>query len=270
MKIKRLKQLFESSDLLMEAGYAKVLDLKYDDFENDPNPRVLYLGKFKHPETGNNLIGGINLNYLSDEEIENLRKNLKTIIRSGKRLKDRWAMGHQLLPDIFPGAGYQKGAGAYRTYKSDMAHIKSTGTITPLDDKTSPSGPVKPKVSPAIPSTQQTLDRAEQLADKPKPELPEPEVDKVTPVMPKRVSGAEKPVKPKQEPKIEKPAPVKPKRTSQIQADEVPSVEPEKSVDIEPELAMEPEQDDMEITPDDIPMPGQPTPEEPEEPEDIL
>ena len=40
----------------------------YDGFKNDPTPDILLLGAYRHPNTGNNLVGGVNLHYVSDEQ----------------------------------------------------------------------------------------------------------------------------------------------------------------------------------------------------------
>jgi O-methyltransferase involved in polyketide biosynthesis len=86
------------------------------------------------------LIGGINLNYLSEEEINRLRQNLAAIlapdrrlsVRTGNRmnrpahdpheiLKDRYYTGLKLLPDIFKNS--------YRTYRLDEINEVSKETL---------------------------------------------------------------------------------------------------------------------------------------------
>ena len=94
--------------LLCEQGYGRVFKFRYGDFQVDPRPRVLVLGRWRAPGTGNVLVCGINLNYLSEEEIDALRQNLGAILGK-KNLKDRYWEGMKLLPDIF--------ANSYRTYK---------------------------------------------------------------------------------------------------------------------------------------------------------
>lgn len=119
--------------LIIEAGYARVLNFSYDKFKGDPNPKILYLGKWNNKQTGNDLIGGVNLNYLTDEQFESLRKNLRVILRAGRSLKARWKKGNELLPEIFPNTGGRANKGAYRTYNADMVHVRAQSTVTPLD-----------------------------------------------------------------------------------------------------------------------------------------
>lgn len=119
--------------LIIEAGYARVLNFSYDKFKGDPSPKILYLGKWHNRKTGNDLIGGVNLNYLTDEQLKKLRENLRTILRAGRTLKARWKKGNELLPEIFPNSGGRANKGAYRTYNSDMVHVRAQSTITPLD-----------------------------------------------------------------------------------------------------------------------------------------
>lgn len=96
--------------LLLEAGYGRTFKFDYPFFNVDKTPKVLVLGRWRHPNTRNVLVCGINLNYLTDEEIEALRKNLGTILAQ-PNLKQRYRTGAELLPDIFKTA--------YRTYKND-------------------------------------------------------------------------------------------------------------------------------------------------------
>jgi len=119
--------------LIIEAGYARVLNFSYDKFKGDPNPKILYLGKWNNRKTGTSVIGGINLNYLTDEQFEKLRMNLRPILRAGRTLKARWRKGNELLPDIFTNTGGRANKGAYRTYNADMVHVRAQSTVTPLN-----------------------------------------------------------------------------------------------------------------------------------------
>lgn len=119
--------------LIVEAGYARVLNFSYDKFKGDPNPRILYLGKWRNRKTGTNIVGGVNLNYLSDDQVDKLRQNLRAILRAGRTLKARWKKGNELLPDIFSNTGGRANKGAYRTYNADMIHVRNQSTITPTD-----------------------------------------------------------------------------------------------------------------------------------------
>ena len=79
----------------------------------DPNPDVLLLGVYRHPSTGNNLVGGINLNYITPEQREKLAYALPEIM-GAKNLRERYWTGRSLLPDIFNKY--------YRTYNPRFVH----------------------------------------------------------------------------------------------------------------------------------------------------
>jgi len=106
--------------LLLEAGYGRVFRFNYPRYRVDRRPRVLTLGKWRNPRTKNVLVCGINLNYLSSLEIEELRKALGEILAQ-KNLKRRYAVGSRLLPGIFQNA--------YRTYRADSIINVSKETL---------------------------------------------------------------------------------------------------------------------------------------------
>ena len=85
---------------------------KYLSYETDPAPDVLVLGNWKSPKTKNNLLAGINLNYLSSGQLIKLRKASKRIF-SRDSLRARYRYLKSILPDI---------AMFYRTY--DSKYIK--------------------------------------------------------------------------------------------------------------------------------------------------
>lgn len=77
----------------------------------DPSPDILLLGAYRHPNTGNNLVGGINLHYLSQKQRNNLAKALPKIMHPGN-LKQRYWTGRELVPDVFDNY--------YRTYNASF------------------------------------------------------------------------------------------------------------------------------------------------------
>jgi hypothetical protein len=111
--------------LYLTEGYGRVWRGQYSGYQTDPRPKVLILGHWRNPSTGNDLVGGINLNYLSDEEIIELQKALKQILRS-HNLKNRYWTGRRLLPDIFGSPGRRR---YYRTYKKDLIHSVTPETL---------------------------------------------------------------------------------------------------------------------------------------------
>ncbi|MCK9557988.1 MAG: hypothetical protein M0R50_08125, partial [Candidatus Cloacimonetes bacterium] len=85
----------------------------YVNYNTDPKPDVLVLGNWKNPSTKNNLIGGVNLNYLSSGQIVKLRKIVDRIFNRDS-LRARYRYLKSKSPDI---------AMFYRTY--DSKYIKS-------------------------------------------------------------------------------------------------------------------------------------------------
>jgi len=80
---------------------------------NDPHPDILLLGAYKHPSTGNNLVGGVNLNYMTDKQRTAVAHALPEIMKQGNLKKRYWA-GRKLVPDVFNSF--------YRTYNAD--HVR--------------------------------------------------------------------------------------------------------------------------------------------------
>lgn len=93
-------RLFVESEPLLEDGEGPRWKFRYDNFDVDPTPDILLLGSYKHPNTGNNLVGGINLHYLSSPQIEQLAKALPKIM-GAKNLKARYWTGRELAPEVF-------------------------------------------------------------------------------------------------------------------------------------------------------------------------
>jgi hypothetical protein len=80
---------------------------------NDSKPTILLLGAYKHPNTGNNLIGGINLSYLDQQQRDELATVLPKIMQANN-LYSRYHVGRRLLPNVFDNF--------YRTF--DAKHIR--------------------------------------------------------------------------------------------------------------------------------------------------
>jgi len=114
---------------VVREGYFKVLNMNYGNYKVDPRPLVVQLGKWRHPSTGNMLVGGINLNYLSDDQLERLRKYGPDLLQY-KNLKNRYWRGRSLLPDVF-----DSDSGFYRTYNQDYIRIIDLGSLRFLSPK---------------------------------------------------------------------------------------------------------------------------------------
>lgn len=95
---------------------------KYDNFEHDPTPDILVLGMYRHPNTGNNLVGAINLRYLDKNQIYQLQKIIPRLNKVNS-LKRRYYIGLTLLPEVFENY--------YRTYNASHIRDLKRGTIYP-------------------------------------------------------------------------------------------------------------------------------------------
>lgn len=127
---------------------------KYDRFKNDPTPDALILGAYRHPKTGNKLVGAINLRYLTQQQVDTLRKELPKLLKA-PNLKGRYWTGRQILPEIFNNY--------YRTYNASHIRSLQRGAMYPkygifktagkyLKDKvTSPFKSKKQKEADAMP-----------------------------------------------------------------------------------------------------------------------
>ena len=144
--------IVEEGSLLDEATL-HVMDMSYSKSKNDPKPRVIVLGRFKHPRTGNTLVCGINAHYISKlpkGDAKHFKEALIKISDDSLNTKQKYNLGLQLLPNIF--------RDAYRTY--DEQYI--TGIkVKDIDIK---DGSVK---IITVPDTKLDIE----------PELPKPEKD---------------------------------------------------------------------------------------------
>jgi hypothetical protein len=105
------RKLRQTGKRLGKGKYPRA-SFKYASYDTDPQPDVLVLGNWKNPTTKNNLIAGVNLNYLSSGQFTKLRKAAKRIF-SRDSLRARYRYLKSILPDI---------AMYYRTY--DAKYIK--------------------------------------------------------------------------------------------------------------------------------------------------
>lgn len=112
---------FESIPILEDEASPR-WSFKYDNFDHDPTPDVLVLGMYRHPNTGNNLVGAINLRYLDKNQISRLQRILPQLHKA-KNLKRRYYMGISLLPDVFENY--------YRTYNAAYIRDLKRGAIYP-------------------------------------------------------------------------------------------------------------------------------------------
>ena len=95
--------------VILEDGEGPRWKFSYDNWHRDPEPDILLLGAFRHPNTNNNLVGGINLHYINQDQRDRLARSLPAIMKSNS-LKRRYWVGRQLVPDVFNNF--------YRTYNA--------------------------------------------------------------------------------------------------------------------------------------------------------
>ena len=89
---------------------------------NDPSPDILLLGAFRHPTSGNNLVGGINLHYVNKDQLDRLQRALPSIMKPNNLYGRYWA-GRKLVPDVFDNY--------YRTYNSNYVRGVTKDVLYP-------------------------------------------------------------------------------------------------------------------------------------------
>ena len=153
----------EDYEMILEAT-AKVLRFNYERAKNDPRPRALVLGRWLHPRTGNKLVAAINLNYLDQEELNQLNTYLPQIMKPDS-LKIRWWTGYSLLSGIW--------LKAYRQYDERFIHGVGSADILPAtqDYKTSEQ-PGEPEVAPDVSSQIEKLRELEAQQQEEPPQEP--------------------------------------------------------------------------------------------------
>ena len=115
----KLHSLLNDLDTIME-GYGKRMAFDYENWHVDPTPNILQLGTWVHPNTGNTLVAGINLNYLTPQQVLQVREFLPSILQN-RHLKLRYWKGMEILPDIFDNF--------YRTYDRKYINVVEPGTL---------------------------------------------------------------------------------------------------------------------------------------------
>lgn len=113
---------FIASFPIIEDGEGLRWKFGYDRWQHDSSPDALVLGAYRHPRTGNNLVGAINLNYLDARQLDDLRKALPRIM-AGANLYNRYHLGRRLVPDVFDNY--------YRTYNSKFIRGVDQDTLFP-------------------------------------------------------------------------------------------------------------------------------------------
>lgn len=184
----------------------------YPNYNLDPKPRVLVLGFYNHPQSGNTLLGGLNLNYMTADEVAEVKTKLPLILRP-KNLKERYWAGRKLLPDIFKSyyRTYNKGYASRLIKPADLEPQmagKGTGSQEPTRDigqqqpQQKLTGKIRdlqqprpPEQKPEQQAPQQGPERVErirQALNRPRPETadrPEPQPEKLLATSPPAIDG---------------------------------------------------------------------------------
>lgn len=111
-----------TTKLLSEHETAPTWSFGYGNYRVDPSPNILVLGSYTHPNTGNKLVGGINLNYLSPAQKTQLRRMLPRLMNA-KDLYHRYHLGLRILPGIFDNF--------YRTYNPGFIRSLKQNVLIP-------------------------------------------------------------------------------------------------------------------------------------------
>jgi len=138
----------------------------YSQYDTDPRPDVLLLGDWKHPTTGNDLKAGINLHYLSQQQLNRLRKALPDIFRR-RNLRTRYRYIKSKMPDV---------AQFYRTYNTDYIFSWQPDELesyiagkrkTPkkVDDKAKEKADTKKLADKAVSGIPEPDDKEDEVAD---------------------------------------------------------------------------------------------------------
>jgi len=174
--------------LITEADSGRIFNFDYNKFKTDPRPRLLLLGKWRHPSTKKTLLAGINLHYLDDNQIIDLRKQLPYILEP-RNLKSRYWRGREVLPDIFNDS--------YRTYDRNEVGTITKDTLkfykSPEELEKAEIMPAKPSIKPSIEPSKPSLKPSPEIEVEPEKELDvEPEV-KLKPTMEEPPAEQEEP-----------------------------------------------------------------------------
>lgn len=130
--------------VIITEGYGKVYDFSYWNHHVDPRPHVLSLGRWVNHK-GTKLLCGVNMNYLSDDQVLALQGNLRTIL-GDRNLRRRVRTLRALMPDVFDSA--------YRTYNQDYVAVVKPGTLKMISAKIEPEVEPEPKPEPEVPETE--------------------------------------------------------------------------------------------------------------------
>ena len=88
LDVSEARYIFETT--ILEDGEGPRWKFNYDNWHQDPSPDILLLGAYRHPTTNNNLVGGINLHYINQEQRDRLARFLPQIMKSNNLRRRYW------------------------------------------------------------------------------------------------------------------------------------------------------------------------------------
>lgn len=117
-----------------------LVQFTYQNYEDDPKPLALILGKWKF-ENGNQIIGGVNLNYLNKSQIGRLKQVVKAVFKRDS-LRARYRFLKEKVPDI---------AAHYRTYDPEyIENVRELNFSVETDKEQPRSIPDKEREAQAL------------------------------------------------------------------------------------------------------------------------
>jgi len=152
-----LKQRGHGGIRRLRKGVYPRSQFNYANYRVDPRPDVLKLGVWVHPKTGNTLLGGVNINYLSADQVNKLKKVAKQIFVRGT-LRSRYRYLKRKLPDV---------AQYYRTYDEDYIHSDQPDEFKDFDFRDTK----EPDAKDIAAQKQANIDRVADLSQEVDPEV---------------------------------------------------------------------------------------------------
>lgn len=131
----RLCVLFEDPDDVPPAKGGPVHSFGYENWHRDKRPRLLYFGKYRHPN-GNLHIGGLNLNYIPPRELKIIQSKLPEIYEGGGSLKDHYDRANAAIPWAMQRRWYNSQTDkdySYQTYLKKDIHSVTKDTLQFID-----------------------------------------------------------------------------------------------------------------------------------------
>lgn len=247
MEHELIESIHDAEQTILLEALAKVLRFEYERAKTDPTPRILTLGRFKHPNTKNNILCGINLNYLDKTDIQTLKQHIPDFIKA-PTLRKRYWLGRKALPNIW--------FRAYRQYDEQYIHgLKQAEIIPDIEDYKEPT---QPGQEPPDEQAQKTIAKLKKIEAEKEDEPPKnlrqriarfskDTISRLANFIKKKlgVSKPEKPTKPEKPKPLEEPDEPEAPQATEIADDELIDIEDVDTLE-DDETQEKPQDDDTE------------------------